>query len=76
MADLSVPEYFAYANGTFEGTFEGNGKTMTAGANVWPLFATVGEKGVVRNLNFDGAFTTMVNPASAGNAVIAKVNWA
>lgn len=74
MADLSVPEYFAYANGTFEGTFEGNGKTMTAGANVWPLFATVGEKGVVRNLNFDGAFTTMVNPASAGNAVIAKVN--
>lgn len=60
--------------GTFEGTFEGNGKTMTAGANVWPLFATVGEKGVVRNLNFDGAFTTMVNPASAGNAVIAKVN--
>ena len=74
MADLTVPEYFAYANGTFEGTFEGNGKTMTAGANVWPLFATVGEKGVVRNLNFDGAFTTMANPASAGNAVIAKVN--
>ena len=53
MADLTVPEYFAYANGTFEGTFEGNGKTMTAGANVWPLFATVGEKGVVRNLNFE-----------------------
>lgn len=47
---------------------------MTAGANVWPLFAMVGEKGVVRNLNFDGAFTTMANPASAGNAVIAKVN--
>ncbi len=74
MADLTVPEYFAYANGTFEGTFEGNGKTMTAGANVWPLFATIGEKGVVRNLNFDGAFTSMANPASAGNAVIAKVN--
>ena len=74
MADLTVPEYFAYANGTFEGTFEGNGKTMTAGENVWPLFATVGEKGVVRNLNFDGAFTSMANPASAGNAVIAKIN--
>ena len=74
MADLTVPEYFAYANGTFEGTFEGNGKTMTAGANVWPLFATIGEKGFVRNLNFDGAFTSMANPASAGNAVIAKVN--
>ena len=74
MADLNVPEYFGYADGTFEGTFEGNGHTMTAGANVWPLFATIGEKGVVRNLTVAGAFTRMANPASAGNAVIAKVN--
>ena len=74
MADLTVPEYFEYGNGVFEGTFEGNGKTMTANANQWPLFAEIGANGAVRNLNVAGKFARFANAGSAGNAVIAKIN--
>ena len=73
-SNLTVDTYFEYANGTFEGTFDGNGKTMTANGNKWPLFATVGTKGVVKNITMDGKFTTFVNPGEAGNATIAKIN--
>ncbi len=74
MADLTVPKYFEYGNGVFEGTFEGNGKTMTANANQWPLFAEIGANGAVRNLNVAGKFARFANAGSAGNAVIAKIN--
>ena len=74
MADLTVPGYFSYASGTFQGTFNGNGKTMTANGNQWPMFDTVGENGVVKDLNFAGKFARFANSASAGNAVIAKIN--
>ncbi len=74
MADLTVPGYFSYASGTFQGTFNGNGRTMTANGNIWPLFGTIGENGTVKNLNFDGKFARFANSGAAGNAVIAKVN--
>lgn len=73
-SDLSVDTYFEYANGTFEGTFDGNSKTMTANGNKWPLFATVGKNGTVKNLTMDGKFTTFANYGEAGNATIAKIN--
>ena len=73
-SDLTVDTYFEYANGTFEGTFDGNGKTMTANGNIWPLFATVGAKGVVKNITMDGNFTRFANAGEAGNATIAKIN--
>lgn len=73
-SNLSVDKYFEYANGTFEGTFDGNGKTMTANGNIWPLFTTIGENGIVRNLTIDGEFSRYANPAEVGNATIAKIN--
>lgn len=73
-SDLSVDTYFEYANGTFEGTFDGNGKTMTANGNIWPLFTTIGENGIVRNLTIDGKFSRYANAAEVGNATIAKIN--
>lgn len=72
--NLSVDTRFDYANGTFEGTLDGNGKKMTANGNKWPLFATVGTKGVVKNLTMDGKFTECANYGEAGNATIAKIN--
>ena len=72
--DLSIDTYFTYANGTFEGTFDGNGKTMTANGNIWPLFATVGVKGVVKNLTMAGSFARFANAGECGNATIAKIN--
>lgn len=75
MADLEVATYFAYANGTFNGTFDGNGHKLTANANIWPLFAVVGLDGVVQNVNVYGSFTTPANPGIAGNATIAKQNF-
>ena len=72
--NLSVDTYFEYAQGTFEGTFDGNGKAMTANGNIWPLFATVGADGVVKNLTMNGKFTEFANTGEAGNATIAKIN--
>ena len=74
MNDLEVDDYFAYANGTFNGTLEGNDHTFTANGNMWPLFNIIGAKGVVRNITVDGAFSGMANSGAAGNAVIAKKN--
>ena len=73
-SDLAVDTYFGYGNGTFEGTFDGNNKTMTANGNIWPLFATVGVKGVVKNLTMAGSFARFANTGEAGNATIAKIN--
>ena len=73
-SDLTVDTYFGYGNGTFEGTFDGNGKTMTANGNIWPLFATVGDKGVVKNLTMAGSFARFANAGECGNATIAKIN--
>ena len=73
-SDLTVDTYFEYANGTFEGTFDGNGKTMTANGNKYPLFATVGANGIVKNITMDGNFTEFINYGEAGNATIAKFN--
>ena len=73
-SDLTIDTYFEYANGTFEGTFDGNGKTMTANGNKWPLFAVVGTNGIVKNLTMAGCFTSFVNSGECGNATIAKIN--
>ena len=72
--DLTIDTYFTYANGTFEGTFDGNGKTMTANGNIWPLFATIGVNGVVKNLTMAGSFARFANTGECGNATIAKIN--
>lgn len=72
--NLTVDTYFEYANGTFQGTFDGNGKKMTANGNTWPMFATVGVYGVVKNITMDGKFAKFANAGEAGNATIAKIN--
>lgn len=75
MNDLEIGTYFSYANGTFNGTFDGNGHKFTAGANIWPLFAEIGLDGVVKDVKFYGAFGKLANQAVAGNATIAKLNF-
>ena len=75
MKDLAVDNHFAYANGIFNGTLEGNDHTLTANGNKWPLFNTVGANGVVKNLTIAGAFTNLANQANAGNATIAIHNY-
>ena len=75
MEDLEVATYFQYANGVFNGTFDGNGHKLTANANMWPLFAEVGIDGVVKNVSFYGSFVKPANQAVAGNATIAKFNF-
>ena len=73
-SDLTVDTYFEYAKGAFNGTFDGNGKTMTANGNIWPLFEVVGTNGVVKNLTMNGKFTRFANAGVCGNATIAKIN--
>lgn len=73
-SDLSVDTYFEYASGTFEGTFDGNGKTMTANGNKYPLFCIIGKTGIVKNLTTDGKYTEFISYGEAGNATISKIN--
>ena len=75
MNDLVVDGHFAYANGTFNGTLEGNNHTLTANGNLWPLFTDIGVNGVVRNLTIAGEFTEIANQGLAGNATIAIHNY-
>lgn len=73
-SNLTVDTYFEYANGTFEGTFDGNGKTMTANGNKYPLFCIIGKTGIVKNLTTDGKYTEFISYGEAGNATISKIN--
>ena len=75
MEDLHVATYFPYANGVFNGTFDGNGHKLTADANIWPLFAEIGIDGIVKDVKYYGAFGMPANQAIAGNATIAKLNY-
>ncbi|MBO4475848.1 MAG: fimbrillin family protein [Bacteroidales bacterium] len=75
MNDLEVATYFPYANGRFNGTFDGNGHKLTANANIWPLFAEIGIDGTVKDVTFYGAFGNPANQPIAGNATIAKLNY-
>ena len=74
MANLTSETYFDYADGRFEGTFNGNGYKMTANGNKWPLFQTVGTNGKILNLNMYGEFASLANSGECGTATIAKVN--
>lgn len=65
---------FKYINVPFNGTFDGNGHTLTSPSRNTPLFAEIGKDGVVKNLNTAGAFTGFANGSYCAASSFAKIN--
>ena len=62
------------ADGVFNGTLDGNSKTIARNAATRPLFGTLGREAIVSNLSLAGAFTSLEKAYEWGNAALAKVN--
>lgn len=65
---------FKYINVQFNGTFDGNGHTLTSPSRNTPLFAEIGKDGVVKNLNTAGTFTGFANGSYCAASSFAKIN--
>ena len=63
-ADITLESgNFKYVSKVFNGTFDGNGHTLTSPSRTTPLFAEIGAQGVVKNLKTAGTFTSFANSA-------------
>lgn len=76
MADITLESgNFKYITTQFNGTFDGNGHTLTSPSRTLPLFAEIGKDGVVKNLNTAGEFTGFANTSYCGASSFAKINY-
>ena len=76
MADITLAEgNFKYVSNVFNGTFDGNGHTLTSPSRTLPLFAEIGAQGVVKKLKTAGTFTGFANPSDCGASSFAKKNY-
>ena len=60
---------FFSADNPFEGVYDGNGKTISNIYSTVPLFNTIGENGVVKNVVMIGC-----NVVGTGNSILTKTN--
>ena len=75
MADITLESGdFKYVSVEFNGTFDGNGHTLTSPERTTPLFAEIGAEGVVKNLNTAGTFKSFANGYWCGASSFAKIN--
>ena len=75
MADITLESgNFKYVSVEFNGTFDGNGHTLTSPERTTPLFAEIGANGVVKNLNTAGTYSSFANGYWCGASSFAKIN--
>ena len=75
MADITLESgNFKYVSVEFNGTFDGNGHTLTSPERTTPLFAEIGAEGVVKNLNTAGTYSSFANGYWCGASSFAKIN--
>ncbi len=72
-ADLVSDANYTYIT-SFAGTFDGNGHTITCNKKTRPLFNTLTEDAVVKNLATAGTYTGFENPGEQAFASFARVN--
>lgn len=76
MADLTLEGgNFTYVNAQFNGTFDGNGHTLTSPSRNVPLFSEIGPEGVVKNLNTAGSFSSFANAYYCASSSFAKIHY-
>ena len=76
MADITLEGgNFTYVNARFNGTFDGNGHTLTSPSRNVPLFSEIGPEGVVKNLNTAGSFSSFANGYYCAASSFAKIHY-
>ena len=76
MADITLDGgNFTYVNARFNGTFDGNGHTLTSPSRNVPLFSEIGPDGVVKNLNTAGSFSSFANAYYCASSSFAKIHY-
>lgn len=76
MADITLEAgNFEYITKQFNGTFDGNGHTLTSPSRTTPLFSEIGPDGVVKNLNTAGAFSSFANGYYCAASSFAKIHY-
>ena len=76
MADITLEGgNFTYVNARFNGTFDGNGHTLTSPSRNTPLFSEIGPEGVVKNLNTAGSFSSFANGYFCAASSFAKIHY-
>ena len=72
-ADLVSDENYTYIT-SFDGTFDGNDHRITCNKKTRPLFNTIANDAVVKNLTTAGTYTGLENPGEQAFASFARVN--
>lgn len=72
-ADLVSEANYTYIT-SFGGTFDGNGHTITCNKKTRPLFNTIANDAVVKNLTTAGTYTGLENQGEQAFASFARVN--
>lgn len=73
-ADISTDGNFTRIQKDWNGTFNGQGYTITQNNTTVPLFTTIGKKGVVKNLNLEGKLKQASYPSGPSTAAVAQIN--
>lgn len=74
-ADISTDGNFTRIQKDWDGTFNGQGHTITQKNVIVPLFTNVTEKGVIKNVNLEGSENKPQYPSFTGTAVVARLNY-
>ena len=74
-ADITTDEDYVFVESeAFDGTFDGNGHTITSTDRSLPMFHTIGATGVVKNLNLVSTFKAFTQFGEGAFSGFAKVN--
>ena len=74
-ADITADTDYVYVDSKeFNGTFDGNGHTMTSTDRSLPMFHTIGATGAVKNLNLVNTFRALTQFGEGAFSGFAKVN--
>lgn len=74
-ADITTDADYVYVDDVeFDGTFDGNGHTMTSTDRSLPMFKTIATTGVVKNLNLVNTFQALTQFGEGAFSGFAKVN--
>lgn len=74
-ANISTDGNFTRIQKDWDGTFNGQGYTITQKNVIVPLFTNVTEKGVIKNVNLEGFENKPQYPSFTGTAVVARLNY-
>lgn len=73
-ADISTDGNFTRIQKDWDGTFNGQGHTITQNNTTVPLFTAIGKEGVVKNLNLEGKLKQASYPSGPSTAAVAQIN--